>query len=148
MIKVIKEEMIRDIIRKDLIRKLKDVQSDLKVLEEYLSYIDKNGIKRYRKGNIIQKIFHPKEVIKLNEYMKEYVKKCYKEEYLYDLYDILMKVEDDKIYKFYKRYDSSKLLEKKVEKIKGANTLEELGFDFEKVKEYLNEKDIKIKIKK
>ena len=148
MIKVIKEEMIRDIIRKDLIRKLKDVQSDLKVLEEYLSYIDKNGIKRYRKGNIIQKIFHPKEVIKLNEYMKEYVKKCYKEEYLYDLYDILMKVEDDKIYKFYKRYDSSKLLEKKVEKIKGANTLEELGFDFEKVTEYLNERDIKIKIKK
>ena len=51
MITVIKKEMVRDVIREDLKRKLKDVQSDLKLLEEHLSYIDKNGIKRYRKIN-------------------------------------------------------------------------------------------------
>ena len=148
MITVIKEEMVRDVIREDLKRKLKDVQSDLKLLEEHLSYIDKNGIKRCRKINLFQKIFKPKEVMRLNEYTKEYIKKCHKEELLFDIFDVLMKVEEDKIYKFYKKYDSSKLLAKKVEKIKQANTLKELGFNLENAIEYLNERDIKIKVKK
>ena len=148
MITVIKKEMVRDVIREDLKRKLKDVQSDLKLLEDHLTYIDKNGIRRYRKINIFQRIFKPKEVKKINEQTKEYIKKCHKEEYLFDLFDILMKVEDDKIYRFYKRYDPSKLLEKQVEKIKQAKKLEELGFDLENDTEYLNERDIKIKVKK
>ena len=118
MITVIKKEMVRDVIREDLKRKLKDVQSDLKLLEDHLTYIDKNGIRRYRKINIFQRIFKPKEVKKINEQTKEYIKKCHKEEYLFDLFDMLMKVEDDKIYRFYRRYDSKKILEKQVEKIK------------------------------